>query len=58
MGHGRIAKALGKMLKLNEVPLKVRSLISRLRALQKWPRYMKTLNAASIPQTRMLRGIT
>lgn len=56
-GQGRMARALGKILKLNSGPDKLRVLISTCSSRQKWPRYMKMLRAHNIPQITMLKGI-
>lgn len=56
-GIGKIAKAFGNMLKLNEGPDRVRWWILTFEIRQKCPKYMKILSADNIPQTIMLRGI-
>lgn len=50
-------KALGKILKLNSGPDSVSSSIVKFYFSQKCPRYIKTLLAASNPQTTTLKGI-
>ena len=55
---GKIAKALGNILKLSSMPIRCNSDISIPDKIVKWPRYMKIFIAHSNPHTIRLIGIT
>ena len=56
-GKGRIASALGKMLKLTEGPTKSMLVMGTWSTLEKWPMYIKMMRAQSMPHRARLAGM-
>lgn len=56
-GKGKIANALGNILKLNYGPDSWRSFISNPSWVVKCPKYIKTFKALNIPHKTKLKGI-
>jgi hypothetical protein len=54
---GKMAKAFGKILKLSYGPESFKSSIYMPSSFVKWPKYMNTFKAHSIPQNTKLAGM-